>query len=155
MTDPKSKPADDAPAKKPSGSIAKPLALGAGSFAAGTSVGVLTSKLAAGDSVLPLKTFEWVLEHGISGLLLVIVFILGWVIWKQQGEIRDLNEERHLERVGLEREYRDKVEALLREQVKVTQKTGTLVAQTNEVLRSLNLVVDDDDENGDEHKEST
>jgi hypothetical protein len=137
-------------AKKPKGSIAKVVALAAGSFAAGTSAGVITAKASSGEAVLPLKTFEWVLEHGIAGLLLVIVFILGWVVWRQQDEIKELQEERHDEHVSLEREYRDKVEALLREQVKVTQKTGILVAQTNEVLRSLTLVVDEDDEDDDD-----
>ena len=136
--------------KKPRGGGGKSLALIAGSFAAGTSVGMITAKAASGDEVLPLKTFEWVLEHGISGLLLVIAFILGWVIYKQQSDIKELQDERHDERVGVEREYRDKVEALLREQVKVTQRTGTLVAQTNEVLRSLTLVVDQDDDEDDD-----
>jgi len=142
----------EAAVAKPRGSTAKALALAAGSFAAGTSAGVLTSKMSKGEAILPLKTFEWVLEHGIAGLLLVLVFILGWVVWRQQGEIKDLQKERHDERVEIEREYRGKVETLLREQVKVTQKTGTLVAQTNEVLRSLNLVVEEDDEDESEHK---
>lgn len=144
-------------ARKPTGEsgrggATKLLALVAGSFAAGTSAGVVSSKLSSGESVLPLRTFEWALEHGIAGLLLIIVFIAGWVIWRQQGEIKAIAEGRHQERVALEREYRDKVEALLREQVKITQKTGTLVSQTNEVLRSLNLVVDEneagEDDNG-------
>ena len=136
---------DNVKAKRPKGLSA----LLVGAFMAGASISVIVMK-AFSEETLPLKTFEWVLEHGIGGLLLVISFILGAIVLRQQGEIKELQDERHEERIQIDREYRDKVEALLREQIKVTQRTGALAAQVNEVLRSFTLVVDDDDDNDDD-----
>jgi uncharacterized protein YaiL (DUF2058 family) len=132
------------------GRVTRALGLVAGSFAAGSGAGVAASKLSSGEAVLPLRSFEWILEHGMAGLLLVLVFVVGYALRRKDQEVRDLHEQRerdqearYKERIEFEKAARDKVEQLLREQVKTTRTTSTLVAQTNDLLRSLNLVVEE------------
>ncbi len=117
---------------------------GAVGLALGIPVGMVTAHAADGSSPLPLRTFDWILEHGVGGLLLVLVFILGWML------IRQLKRNE-----ALEHEYREKVEKLVREQLPIAERTRRALAQNTEVLRSLHLVADDEDaEDGEEGGET-
>lgn len=80
------------------------------------------------DTVLPTNDFDWIIQNGIVGLLLAAVFILGSFVFyllKRQST--------------LEREYRQKQEELLREQVSLAKKTTTALVMNTEVLRRLGV----------------
>jgi hypothetical protein len=97
-----------------------------------------------------LRTFDWILEHGVQGVLVTIVFVLGWVLFRgfreraaTEREWRESERAWMKERSTLEREYRVKVEALIREQVPIAERTRRALEQNTMVLRSLHLLEED------------
>jgi hypothetical protein len=116
--------------------------------AVGIPAGMAVAHVADGSSPLPLRTFDWILEHGVPGLCLALAFVLGWLLLRALNDWRVSERQWVHERGDLEREYRGKVEALIREQVPIAERTRRALEQNTVVLRSLHLI--DEDASGDE-----
>lgn len=118
--------------------------------AVGVPSGMVASHVADGSSPLPLRTFDWILDHGVPGLALALAFVLGWLLLRAyaarsvtEREWRASERKWMEERSDLEREYRVKVEGLVREQVPIAERTRRALEQNTVVLRSLHLIDED------------
>ena len=104
-----------------------PASVAAAVATATSMVGFATGATAATHGELPFKTFEWILDKGVSGLLLVLLFVLGIAYVKSE---RNNN--------SLEKDYRDKVESLLREQVDLGEKKAALIESNHQLTKECN-----------------
>lgn len=109
----------------------------AASFGAGVSTGVLGGGAAAkllgpheGD--LPLKTFDWIIEHGVTGFALVMMAVFAWVAWREIGK-----RERDASR------YAVKVEGLVREQIPLVKKVTRVLTINTEVIRGHAITLEE------------
>jgi hypothetical protein len=115
--------------KKPSAlGPLSPLGLGVGGSAIGLGLG-----LTLGNGQLPTKTFEWVLDKGVSGLLLVLVFILG-VLFLREKDAREREQDERL--ADTRNMMKDNAETLAKVAVALDQAKAALL-RSDETLRSL------------------
>ena len=104
-----------------------PASIAAAVVTAASMVGFATGATAATHGELPFRTFEWILDKGVSGLLLVLLFVIGVAYVRSE---RNNN--------ALEKDYRDKVESLLREQVGLGVKKAALIESNQQLTKECN-----------------
>ena len=113
--------------------------------------------------------FDWALNRGTQGVLMLACALLVTILFRLHKEknalhkagyerekkfqdafakrerefqeaLADQTAKSHEQHVELEADFRDKVEQLLREQVKIVRETGRVLVQATDVLRNLHIV---------------
>lgn len=145
-------PTDGEVVDEKKGSSAALAGTGAGGVAIGAIGGALLSKLTAD----PTKFADYVIEKGSVGILLVLSVILVVAVWKLYARqtSSELRHQRELasnarayqtELTNRDAKYAQKVEDLMRDQVKLAQKCTRLMAKTEVALRKMNLTPEEEE----------
>lgn len=100
--------------------------VGAGSFAAGTGAGIFAG------GVMPLKTFDWILSNGDRGIMLVVIFVLLWLLIRQQAKTDSVQKEKDEEirlaqgqkdeAIRVAQRHKDEIEARLFDRILTCEK---------------------------------
>lgn len=98
-----------------------PLGGAVGGSAVGLGIG-----LSLGNGQLPIKTFEWVLDKGVAGLLLVVAFVLGH-LYLSEKKAREVEKERL---------YRELIDTVGSVREALTHAT-TALEQANDTIKLL------------------
>lgn len=131
--------ADDADDKK--GNLAAHAGTGAGGIAVGAIGGALLSKLASD----PIKFADYVLDKGPVAIFMGLTITLAIIVWKLYTKHLVDTKRCQAEIAGRDAKYAQKVEDLMRDQVKLAQKCTRLMAKTEIALRKLHLMDPDDE----------
>ncbi len=118
------------------GTFAASAGIGTGGIAIGALGGALASKL-VND---PTKFADYVLDKGPVGIFMFLTIALAIIVWKLYTR-QNIQEQRHHKELTVrDARYAQKVEELMRDQVKLAQKCTRLMAKTEVALRKLHLM---------------
>lgn len=121
----------------------------------GPSIGFFGGMLAhrlAGESSLPVETFEWILKNGSAGFFLVGLAIVSWAYFHERKE-RTGEQIKHAEKIESllksietnEDRRANRTEEILRENAPLTRKHTRVLAILTEVIRNKVRVIPESD----------